>query len=63
MVCSAADTMLDVGALHTMMPLAVAASTLMLSTVTPARPIIFRLAAASMTSGVMRVADLTMMAS
>ena len=42
MVCSAADTMLEVGALHTMMPRSVAASTSTLSTPTPARPMILR---------------------
>src|SRR5450756_1617581 len=42
MVCSAAEIMLPSGAFMTMVPFAVAASTSMLSTPTPARPMTFR---------------------
>ena len=63
MVCSAAETMFDVGALHTMMPRSVAASTSTLSTPTPARPMIFKLLPAAMTSRVACVAERTMSAS
>ena len=63
MVCSAADTTLESGALHTMMPRSVAASRSMLSTPTPARPIILSLVPASMTSRVTVVAERTMSAS
>ncbi len=63
MVCSAADTMLEVGALQTMMPRSVAASTSTLSTPTPARPMILRFTPASMTSRVACVAERTMSAS
>ncbi len=63
MACSAADTMLDVGALHTMMPCSVAASTSTLSTPTPARPMMRRRSAASTTSAVTFVAERTMSAS
>ncbi len=41
-VCSAAETILLVGTLHTGMPCSLAASTSMLSHVTPARPIILQ---------------------
>ena len=51
-VCSAAEFVLPSGALTTMMPCSVAASKSILSTPTPARPIIFRLLAASITSRV-----------
>ena len=63
MVCSAADTMFDVGALQTMTPASEAHSTSMLSTVTPARPMIFKLEAASMTALSTLVAERTMSAS
>ncbi len=63
MVCSAALTMFDVGALHTMTPRSVAASTSTLSTPTPARPMMRRFFPASMTSRVTFVADRTMRAS
>ena len=42
-VCSAAETMFDCGALATMIPRLVAAATSTLSTPTPARPMTFRL--------------------
>ena len=60
MVCSAALTMLEVGALHTMTPRSVAASTSTLSTPTPARPMTRRRPPASMTSRVTFVAERTM---
>ena len=56
MVCSAAETTLDSGALHTMTPRSVAASRSMLSTPTPARPMTFSFSPASMTSRVTVVA-------
>ena len=56
-VCSAADSTLLAGALTTMMPRLVAASTSTLSTPTPARPTTLRFAAASMTSAVTLVAE------
>ena len=56
-VCSAAATMFDCGALATMMPRLVAASTSTLSTPTPARPITFRLSARSIRSAVSFVAE------
>ena len=61
--CSAADTMFDVGALHTMTPHSVAASTSTLSTPTPARPMMRRFFAASMTARSTFVAERTMSAS
>ena len=57
--CSAAETMLEVGALHTMMPRSVAAATSTLSTPMPARPMTRRFGAASMTSRVTCVPDRT----
>ena len=63
MVCSAADTMFDVGALQTITPRSVAAATSTLSTPTPARPMILRFAPASMTSRVTWVPERTMRAS
>src|SRR5665647_241294 len=48
MVCSAAEIMLPSGAFMTMVPFAVAASTSMLSTPTPARPMTFRFDASIM---------------
>ena len=62
-VCSAADTRLEVGALHTMMPRSVAASTSTLSTTTPARPMTRSFSAASSTRSVTFVADLMIRAS
>ena len=62
-VCSAAETTLEVGALHTMMPRSVAAVTSTLSMPTPARPMILSLWAASMTGRVARVAERTIRAS
>ena len=56
-VCSAAATMFDCGALATMMPRLVAASTSTLSTPMPARPITFRLSAFSISSAVSCVAE------
>ena len=63
MVCSAADMMLDVGALHTMTPRSVAASTSIVSTPTPARPMILRFSPARMASRGTGVAERTMSAS
>ena len=63
MVCSAAETILEVGALHTMMPASVAASTSTLSTPTPARPMMRSFEAAAMTSRVTCVAERTTSAS
>ena len=56
-VCSAAVTTLDWGALATTMPRLVAASTSTLSTPTPARPITRSLLARSISSAVMLVAE------
>jgi hypothetical protein len=56
-VCSAAVTTLDSGALATMMPRLVAAGTSTLSTPTPARPIALSCVARSMTSAVSFVAE------
>ena len=56
-VCSAAAMMFDCGALATMIPRLVAASTSTLSTPIPARPITFNRSARAMTSAVIRVAD------
>ncbi len=63
MVCSAAEMMFEAGALQTMTSCSAAASRSMLSTVTPARPMIFRFSAASSKSLVTRVADRTISAS
>ncbi len=63
MVCSAALITLEVGALHTMTPRSEAASTSMLSTVTPARPTIFRFFAASSRAASTTVFGCTMSAS
>ena len=57
MVCSAAVTTLDWGALATTMPRLVAASTSTLSTPTPARPMALRLSALSIRSAVTLVAE------
>lgn len=46
-MCSAAEMTFEFGALHTMTPRSEAASISMLSTVTPARPMILRFSAAS----------------
>ncbi len=56
-VCSAAATMFDSGALATMMPRLVAAGTSTLSTPIPARPITFSRSARSITSAVTLVAE------
>ncbi len=56
-VCSAAATMFDCGALATMIPRFVAAATSTLSTPIPARPITRRLSARSIRSAVSCVAD------
>ena len=56
-VCSAAETTVDSGAFATTIPRRVAASTSTLSTPTPARPIIFRLVASSISSAVSFVAE------
>ena len=56
-VCSAAATMFDCGALATMMPRLVAASTSTLSTPMPARPITLRLSARPIRSAVSFVAE------
>ena len=56
-VCSAAATMFDSGALATMMPRLVAAGTSTLSTPMPARPITFNRSACSITSAVTWVAE------
>jgi hypothetical protein len=56
-VCSAAATMLDSGALATTMPRLVAASTSTLSTPIPARPITFSRSALAMSSAVSCVAE------
>ena len=50
MVCSAAESMLPSGALTTIIPFCVAASISMLSTPTPALPMIFNFSAASITT-------------
>ncbi len=62
-MCSAAETTVDSGALATMIPRRVAASTSTLSTPTPARPITLRFTARSMTSAVSFVAERTTIAS
>ena len=62
-VCSVAAIVLPPGELMTMMPFAVAAGMSMLSTPTPARPIILRFFARSMTSAVTFDAERTMSAS
>ena len=56
-VCSAAVTTFDSGALATTIPRLVAASTSTLSTPTPARPITRRLTARSISSAVIFVAE------
>ena len=56
-VCSAAVTTFDCGALATTMPRLVAAGTSTLSTPTPARPTALRLVALSIRSAVSFVAD------
>ena len=56
-VCSAAATMFDCGALATMIPRFVAAATSTLSTPIPARPITFNRSARPITSAVNCVAD------
>ena len=56
-VCSAAVTTFDWGALATTMPRLVAAATSTLSTPTPARPIAFRSLPRSITSAVIFVAE------
>jgi hypothetical protein len=56
-VCSAAVITFDCGALATMMPRLVAASTSTLSTPTPARPITFRLSPRAIRSAVSLVAE------
>ncbi len=56
-VCSAAVMTLDCGALATMMPRLVAASTSTLSTPTPARPITFSLSPRAIRSAVSLVAE------
>ena len=60
MVCSAAEMMFDCGALTTVMPRRVAASTSTLSKPMPARPITLRTWARSRTSSVTLVCDRTM---
>ena len=60
MVCSAAEMTLEFGALHTMMPRSEAASMSMLSTVTPARPMIFRFSAAAKSAASTTVFGCTM---
>ncbi len=62
-VCSAADTTFDWGALQTTTPERVAASMSTLSSPTPARPITFRSVAAAITSASMVVCERTTMAS
>ncbi len=62
MVCSAADRMLDCGALTTVTPRAVAAATSTLSRPIPARPTTTRSRPASMTPAVTCVADRTISA-
>src|SRR5438270_9180559 len=62
MVCSAADRMFDCGALTTITPRRVAATTSTLSTPIPARPTTTRSWAASSTSAVTLVADRMMSA-
>ena len=57
MACSAAERMLDWGALTTMTPRAVAASTSTLSRPMPARPTTTRSVPAARTSGVTWVDD------
>src|SRR5699024_4464350 len=61
--CSHAEWMLEVGALATMTPASVAAGMSTLSRPTPARPTIFRLGAAAMTSASTLVAERTRRAS
>ncbi|BAC18188.1 conserved hypothetical protein [Corynebacterium efficiens YS-314] len=61
--CSQAEWMLEVGALATMTPASVAAGMSTLSRPTPARPTIFRLGAAAMTSASTLVAERTRRAS
>ncbi len=56
-VCSAAATMFDCGALATMIPRFVAAGTSTLSTPIPARPITFRLSARSISAASSCVAE------
>ena len=62
-LCSVAALVLPPGELITTMPLAVAAATSILSTPTPARPIIFKFLAASITSAVTLEAERTINAS
>ena len=62
-VCSAAEMTFEFGALHTMTPRSEAASMSMLSTVTPARPMIFRFSAASSRAASTTVFGCTMSAS
>ena len=62
-MCSAADRMFDCGALTTMIPRRVAASTSTLSSPIPARATTFRFSAAAMTSGVTLVWERTISAS
>ena len=62
-MCSAAEMTVDSGALATMIPRRVAASTSTLSTPTPARPITFRRSALSISSFVSFVAERTTMPS
>ena len=61
--CSVAALVLPPGELITMIPLAVAAGTSILSTPTPARPMIFRFWAALITSAVTLEAERTISAS
>ena len=63
MACSATDRLLDPGAFATTMPFWVAALTSMLSTPTPARPIILGRVAFSRTSAVILLAERTRIAS
>ena len=56
-VCSAAETTVESGALATTIPRLVAASTSTLSTPTPARPITFRRSALAIRSAVSFVAE------
>ena len=62
-VCSVAAMVLPPGELITIMPLSVAAATSILSTPTPARPIIFKFLAAAITSAVTLEAERTIRAS
>ena len=57
MVCSAAETTVDSGALATTIPRRVAASTSTLSMPTPARPITFNRSARAIRSAVSFVAE------